>query len=161
MERNNVQKKSRQLLQNKSCSGCRFFYYILRARVKILPAQANQEIQDLQNQASAGNTKADQAIEKVSELENDGKLTSEEASTLKNAIADTKVDAAAANQDISVTMPQEDAAIQQQAAQLAASAETLQTASTGFSQATVQMKQVADACAEMQNMDLSGTVRQL
>ena len=124
-------------------------------------AQANQEIQDLQNQASAGNTKADQAIEKVSELENDGKLTSEEASTLKNAIAETKVDAAAANQDISITMPQEDAAIQQQAAQLAASAETLQTASTGFSQAAAQMKQVADACAEMQNMDLNGTVSQL
>ena len=124
-------------------------------------AQANQEIQDLQDQAAAGNTKADQAIEKVSELENEGKLTSDEASTLKNAIADTKVDAAAANQDISITMPQEDAAIQQQAAQLAASAETLQTASAGFSQAAAQMKQMADACAEMQNMDLSATVNQL
>ena len=123
--------------------------------------QANQEIQDLQDQASAGNTKADQAIEKVSELENEGKLTSDEASTLKNAIADTKVDAAAANQDISITMPQEDVAIQQQAAQLAASAETLQTASAGFSQAAAQMKQVADACAEMQNMDFGGTVSQL
>ena len=44
----------------------------------------------------------------------EGKLTSDDASTLKNAIADTKVDAAAANQDISITMPQEDAAIQQQ-----------------------------------------------
>ena len=124
-------------------------------------AQANQEIQDLQDQASAGNTKADQAIEKVAELETEGVLTSEEASTLKNAIAETKVDAAAANQDISITMPQEDAAIQQQAAQLAASAETLQTASAGFSQAAAQMKQVADACAEMQNMDLGGTVSQL
>ena len=123
--------------------------------------QANQEIQDLQDQAAAGNTKADQVMEKVSELENDGKLTSEEASTLKNAIAETKVDAAAANQDISITMPQEDAAIQQQSAQLAASAETLQTASEGFSQAAVQMKQVADACAEMQDMDLVGTVSQL
>ena len=124
-------------------------------------AQANQEIQDLQDQASAGNTKADQAIEKVAELETEGVLTSDEASTLKNAIAETKVDAAAANQDISITMPQEDAAIQQQAAQLAASAETLQTASAGFSQAAAQMKQVADACAEMQNMDLGGTVSQL
>ena len=121
-------------------------------------AQANQEIQDLQDQASAGNTKADQAIEKVAELETEGVLTSDEASTLKNAIAETKVDAAAANQDISITMPQEDAAIQQQAAQLAASAETLQTASAGFSQAAAQMKQVADACAEMQNMELGGTV---
>ncbi len=124
-------------------------------------AQANQEIQDLQDQATAGNTKADQAIEKVSELENDGTLTSEEASTLKNAIADTKVDAAAANQDISITMPQEDTAVWQQAAQLAASAETLQTASEGFSQAAAQMKQVSDACANMQDMDLSGTVGQL
>ena len=123
--------------------------------------QANKEIRDLQDQASAGNTKADQAIEKVAELETEGVLTSDEASTLKNAIAETKVDAAAANQDISITMPQEDAAIQQQAAQLAASAETLQTASAGFSQAAAQMKQVADACAEMQNMDLGGTVSQL
>lgn len=124
-------------------------------------AQANQEIQDLQDQAVTGNSAADQAMAKVAEMESEGTLTSEEASTLKNTIAETKVDAAAVTKDISISMPQEDTAVQQQAAQLAASAETLQTASEGFSQAAAQMKQVSDACANMQGMDLRGTVGQL
>ena len=122
------------------------------AKLQGQAAQANAEIAAANQQTAAAqeqvNASADQVTAAIDASVAAGAIDEDTAASLKAALADAKSSAASASSVSEISVPEETAALQSQAAFFSQAAEQIQTGAAGLSQAAAQIGASASSVPE-------------